>query len=138
MSTPCIGGKRHGAVATPADDPGVFEPDVFADGIPEGPWVHAGMYGHCVDCRQRFLWSVAMQCWIDWPEPLHMLPMLSGDEVEELLSAVKLQMYSLGQNLAVLRSRSVDASEQSEAFRVVDAKLAILQSLDTALREARL
>lgn len=87
------------------------------------------LWSHCANCDQLFRWSVSDQQWRLWPGGLSLLPHLSDEELDELHTAVILRMQQLGAVVPVAQATGT----RSE----INYKLRILQSLDTAIQEAR-
>jgi hypothetical protein len=87
------------------------------------------LWSWCARCSQCFRWSVSDQEWRPWPGGLALLPHLNDEELDELHVAIRLRMEQLGRWVPV----ATNPSSRAE----VNYKLRILQSLDTAVQEAR-
>ncbi len=125
--TTCDFGGAHDIVS-PEDD-ARYDPGMLAR--------YDGAYGsrpnilwsYCAHCDQAFRWSVGDQQWRPWPGGLGLLPHLSDEELDELHTAVVIRMHQLGSIVPI--------AQATETRSEINYKLRILQSVDTAIQEAR-
>lgn len=56
---PCVRGKQHGEVLTPAD--GFYDSRVLGREVPNDH-----QYGYCIDCKCPCRWDTVTQRWVTW------------------------------------------------------------------------
>ncbi len=123
MGTYCATGGEHDIVDPEST---TYDPSILARY--DGPRPNR-LWTYCSKCSQGYRWSVHDQQWRPWPGGLAMLPYLTDEELDELLVAVIRRTQELSQMLPMAWATGSKAE--------LHYKLRILQSLQTAVAEAR-
>jgi hypothetical protein len=127
----CIDGNDHGEIIRQIDDNGPnprYDPSVLAT-CDHRPRPDPMLWGYCVDCHQGFRWSVTAQQWRPWPGRLAKLPELTDEELDELHLTLLNQIRELNGIRGMCQN--------VETSQLLEYRLSILMSLNTAVQEAR-
>lgn len=127
MTGLCTDGAPHDIVDP--DDRERYDPSVLARyDETAGPRPNM-LWSYCSRCAQGFRWSLSDQQWRPWPSGLSLLPHLDDEELDELHVAILRRKDELG--------GVVPLAQSPETRAELHYKARILQSLDTAVQEAR-
>jgi len=125
----CPEGGEHEVVSAAVEDRDRYDPSVLEKyNEYSGPRPNQ-LWGYCAKCREGMRWSVADQQWRRWPGGLGQLPHLNDEELDELGDAVAMRMHMLGE--------FIGQAQNTDTRSEIHYKLRILQSLSTAIQEAR-